>query len=74
MFQGSKYVRIDLNDSYIKVEEILKMDKYVLYTGTPCQCYGLKRYLKKNYDKLITCEIICHANPSPKVFEIYKKI
>ena len=27
----------------------------------------------KEYEKLITCEIICHANPSPKVFDYYKK-
>lgn len=72
-FQGSKYVRSDLNNSYIQVEEFLKEDKYVLFTGTPCQCYGLKKYLKKTYNKLITCEIVCHANPSPKVFEYYKK-
>lgn len=72
-FQGSKYVRSDLNNSFQKVEEFLKKDKYVLFTGTPCQCYGLKKYLGKVYEKLITCEIVCHANPSPKVFEHYKK-
>ena len=33
------------------VEEFLKQDKYVLFTGTPCQCYGLKKYLGKNYEK-----------------------
>lgn len=72
-FQGSKYVRSDLGDSYRKVEEFLKQDKYVLFTGTPCQCQGLRAFLKKEYNKLITCEIICHANPSPKVLELYKK-
>ena len=71
-FQGSKYVRSDLRDSYRKVEEFLKQDKYVLFTGTPCQCQGLRAFLKKEYNKLITCEIICHANPSPKVLEMYK--
>jgi len=72
-FQGSKYVRSDLKDSYKKVGEFLKQDRYVLFSGTPCQCQGLRTYLGKEYDKLITCEIICHANPSPKVFEYYKK-
>ena len=72
-FQGSKYVRSDLRDSYRKAEEFLKQDKYVLFTGTPCQCQGLRAFLKKEYNKLITCEIICHANPSPKVLELYKK-
>ncbi len=71
-FQGSKYVRSDINDSYRKVEEFLKDDRYVLFTGTPCQCNALKTYLVKEYEKLILCDIICHANPSQKVFDKYK--
>ncbi|MGU9047062.1 Coenzyme F420 hydrogenase/dehydrogenase, beta subunit C-terminal domain [Clostridium perfringens] len=70
-FQGSKYVKSDLNNSFQKVEKFLKQEKYVLFSGTPCQCQGLRRYLNKDYEKLITCEIICHANPSPKVFKYY---
>ena len=72
-FQGSKYVRSDLNNSYQKAKKFLDEDRYVLFSGTPCQCQGLRTYLGKEYDKLYTCEIICHANPSPKVFEYYKK-
>lgn len=71
-FQGSKYVRSDIRNSYKEVEELLKQDRYVLFTGTPCQCNGLKTYLKKDYEKLILCDIICHANPSQKVFNKYK--
>lgn len=71
-FQGSKYVRSDLKDSYEKVEEFLKRDKFVLFTGTPCQCAGLRSFLRKKYTKLVTCEIICHANASPKIFQMYK--
>lgn len=72
-FQGSKYVRSDLKNSYKEAEKFLNQNKYVLFTGTPCQCQGLRAFLKKEYDRLITCEIICHANPSPKVFDLYKK-
>lgn len=71
-FQGSKYVKSDLNDSYQKVKEFLLKDKLVLFSGTPCQCQGLRTYIGKS-DKLYTCEIICHANPSPKVFQYYKQ-
>lgn len=70
-FQGSKYVRSDIRNSYIQVEKFLKENRYVLFTGTPCQCNGLKGYLMKDYEKLITCEIVCHANPSPKIFKAY---
>ena len=72
-FQGSKYVRSDLKNSYEMVKEFLEKDRYVLFSGTPCQCQGLKTYLNKEFSKLYTCEIICHANPSPKVFKYYKE-
>lgn len=72
-FRGSKYVRSDLKDSYFKAKKFLDDGRTVLFTGTPCQCSGLKTYLGKEYENLITCDIICHANPSPKVFEKYKK-
>lgn len=72
-FQGSKYVRSDVGNSYEKVKEFLQQDRLVLFTGTPCQCNALKIYLKKEYKKLILCDIICHANPSQKVFDKYIK-
>lgn len=72
-FQGSKYVRSDLGNSYKQVEKFLGDNRLVLFTGTPCQCQGLRSYLGKKYDNLITCEIVCHANPSPKVYKYYLK-
>ena len=71
-FQGSKYVRSNLRDSFQKAKKFLEDNRYVLFTGTPCQCNALKTYLKKDYEKLILCDIICHANPSQKVFNKYK--
>lgn len=70
-FQGSKYVRSDVGNSYEKVKKFLEQDTYVLFTGTPCQCNALKVYLNKEYEKLILCDIVCHANPSQKVFNKY---
>lgn len=72
-FQGSKYLRSNIGNSYEKVKEFLKQDRWVLFTGTPCQCNALKVFLVKDYEKLILCEIICHANPSQKVFDKYIK-
>lgn len=71
-FQGSKYVRSDLKNSFVEVKEMLK-DKMVLFTGTPCQCQALRSFLGKDYTNLLTCDIICHSNPSPKVFKLYKE-
>lgn len=72
-FSFSKYVRSNLKDSYEKVKELLKNDRFVLFTGTPCQIQGLRNFLEKDNEKLILCEIICHANPSPKVLKMYIK-
>lgn len=72
-FCGSKYVRSDLQNSYIEAKEFLDNGRMVLFTGTACQLSGLKKFLNKNYENLILCEILCHANPSPKVFKLYIK-
>lgn len=37
----------------------------------PRQCAGLKSYLGKEYDNLITIDIICHRVLSPKVWQAY---
>lgn len=70
-FQDSKYVRSDLNNSFEKAKEFLENDRWVLFTGTSCQVHALKLFLGKDYEKLILCDIICHANPSPKIFKMY---
>ena len=70
-FMGSKYVRSECFDIYEKVRNYLEKNRWVLFTGTPCQCNALKVYLNKDYEKLIICEIICHGNPSPTIFKKY---
>lgn len=71
--QGSKYVQSQINNSYKQAKEFLKQNRHVLFSGTPCQIAGLKKYLGKDYDNLITVDIICHGVPSPQIFEDYKK-
>ena len=72
-FSGSKYVRSDLNDTFIKIHKNLNEGCKVLFSGTPCQCYALRKYLGKEYDNLMICEIVCHSNPSPLVYKMYLK-
>lgn len=68
---GSKYVQSDTKDTFLRVEELLKANKYVLYSGTACQIAGLKKFLGKNYETLFTVDIICHGVPSPLLFKKY---
>lgn len=69
--QGSKYVQSNVKSSYSEAKEYLKSGKYVLFTGTPCQIAGLKSYLGKDYDNLITADLICHGVPSAEFFKGY---
>lgn len=70
-FRGSKYLQSSINDTYKKAQEFLKNGRYVLFTGTPCQIEGLRTFLREDYDKLYTQDIICHGVPSPKVWNKY---
>ena len=73
--QKSKYVQSDVNGTFLEVREYLKNDRYVLYSGTPCQIYGLKRFLGTLADSshLYCIDLSCHGVPSPKVFKEYLK-
>ena len=64
---GSKYVQSDTNDTYSQVKKDLKDNKLVYYSGTPCQIAGLRLFLRRSYDNLITTDLICHGTPSPKI-------
>lgn len=66
LFQGSKYTHSDINNCFIKIQELLKNNQTVLFSGTPCQNAGLKAFLIKEYDNLYTLDIVCHGVPSHK--------
>lgn len=69
--RGSKYLQSKIGGSYNQAKEFLDSGRKVLFTGTPCQIAGLKSYLNKTYDNLITIDIICHGVPSPEVWRKY---
>ena len=69
--RGSKYVQSDMYDSYGEVKHYLEDDRDVMFTGTPCQVAGLKSFLGRSYDNLLTVEMVCHGAPSPGLWEKY---
>lgn len=71
--RGSKYVQSEVGESYRQAEEFLKSGRKVLFSGTPCQIAGLKRYLQREYAHLLTVDFVCHGTPSPGVFRLYLK-
>ena len=70
-FRGSKYVQSVINDTFKDCENFLKAGDNVLFTGTPCQIQGLKKFLRKDYDNLLTVDLICHGVPSILMWKKY---
>lgn len=70
---GSKYTQSDTLTTFAETRKHLLSGQTVLYTGTPCQIAGLNHYLRKNYDNLITVEVICHGVPERGVWREYLK-
>lgn len=67
-FKGSKYVQSYISSTTFKtVKQLLCKGIFVLYIGTPCQIAGLKSYLKREYDNLISVDLICHG-VSPMIY------
>ncbi len=68
----SKYVQSDMGEVFSLVKEDLKKGRDVFFTGTPCQIDGLKNYLADtDAARLLTCDIVCHGVPSPKIWREY---
>lgn len=70
-FMGSKYVQSSVGDSFQKVLYFLQHGRMVLFSGTPCEVQGLKAFLRKDYENLITLDFICHGVPSRLVWRKY---
>ena len=51
--RGSKYIQSDTRETYKEVKKNLVEGVKVLYTGTPCQVAGLRRFLGKTNTSFI---------------------
>lgn len=78
LLKGSKYVHSQIKFVYQEIKEYLRQNRFVYFTGTPCQVGGLRLFLRHDYPNLITSDIVCHGTPSQKgfnkiIFEIEKE-
>lgn len=67
----SKYVESSVGLVFREIKEKLNEKTTVLFCGAPCQVAGLKKFLKKEYDNLITCDFSCGGMPSHKIYQQY---
>lgn len=71
LLRGAKYAQSDLGYSFREIKKKLEIDQPVLFAGTPCQVAGLKSFLQKDFEGLLTVDFVCHGVPSPTVWKTY---
>ena len=72
--KDAKYVQSKLDGTYKDLIQDLQKGRPVLFSGTPCQVAGVKTLLKEKripQESLVTCDLVCHGVPSPKVWKDY---
>lgn len=74
-FRGSKYVKSSIaKEIYQNICKELSNGDTVIFSGTPCQVYALKSYLKRkniNSDRLLLIDLICHGTPNKEIWNDY---
>lgn len=68
----SKYVQSTLGiDTYKALEADLRAGREALFSGTACQCAGVRNYLSAKrvpMEALLLVEVICHGVPAPRLW------
>ncbi|MBQ9888402.1 MAG: Coenzyme F420 hydrogenase/dehydrogenase, beta subunit C-terminal domain [Bacteroidales bacterium] len=61
-FKGSKYVHSSFSpEAYSSIRSLLKEGREVVFTGRPCQVAGLRNFLGKDFEGLVTADLLCHG-------------
>lgn len=72
LFRNSKYVQSHIDKCFREVRGFLQEDRWVCFSGTPCQIEGLHHFLRgKTYKRLLLIDVVCYGIPSPGVFKDY---
>ncbi len=66
---GTFYTQSFMGDVFVPVKESLENGVWVMFVGLPCQVAAIQSYLKKDYQNLLTVELLCHGVPSNAFFK-----
>ena len=69
----SKYVESDMNFTISRIKKDLRNGHFVLFCGTPCQTYGVRKVFEYKYENLLLCDFFCHGVPSQIRYQQYLK-
>lgn len=70
-FMTSKYVQSTKNQIFAEVKSELNSNRFVAFIGCPCDISALYMFLGKEYDNLLTVELVCMGVTNYKVAEAY---
>ena len=69
---GSFYVQSRFSfETLPMLKADLDEGRLVVFVGTPCQVYSVKKYLMGDRANLLTIDLVCHGVASPALFESY---
>lgn len=71
--RGSKYPQSRIFHLYEEIKSYLVAGRYVVFSGTPCQVYAIKKYLHDTYENLLCIDLICFGVAAPNVWKDYLK-
>lgn len=71
LYRNSKYVQSKIGDTFKQAKKFLDEGRWVCFSGIACQIEGLKNFLRKDYENLITIDLVCRAVPSPLLWKKY---
>lgn len=71
LLRRSKDLQSNAEGFYKKIKELLNEGAKVLVCAVPCQIAALKSFLGKDYENLVTIDLICLGVNSPKVWRKY---
>lgn len=69
----SKYLESDMGNTTSFIRKDIKEGKTVLFCGTPCQVYGVRKIFGYKYENLELCDFLCHGVPSQVRYQQYLK-
>ena len=69
----SKYVQSNTELVYREIAGYLKAGKEVLFTGTPCQVAGARKFFGADAENIRYVDILCHGVPSVQMLQDYMK-
>lgn len=71
-FRGSKYIQSSTAEAFAQLRRELSDGREVVFSGTPCQCHALLRFIPAALQKNLTLiDFVCHGVASPVFWDRY---